>query len=251
MMRAILSVGCALVSSLALGVVGCVAEVEPTQETDVVDDTTESALEVPAWPSASGEEPVTRTIEVRAGEVFDGHMKRFIPVGLGDGSQDEDQMPVFKLRKGATLKNVIIGAPGADGVHCFGDCSVLNVWWDDVGEDAATLKEEGTMTVDGGGARHASDKVFQHNAQGKFIIKNFYFEDFLKGYRSCGTCDRSFKRELVMENIVAKDGREALVRISNPTSKATLKNIRLSNVRKLFKAEGGAPTPRAENITEE
>lgn len=39
---------------------------------------------------------------------------------LGDGGQDEGQDPIFNLANGATLSNVIIGSPAADGIHCDG-----------------------------------------------------------------------------------------------------------------------------------
>src|SRR5688572_18521686 len=87
----------------------------------------------------------------------DGGMKRFYGTGdLGSGGQEEDQGPIFELADGATLKNVVLGAPAADGVHCKGSCTLSNVWWEDVGEDAATFKGTSaaqTMTVVGGGAR--------------------------------------------------------------------------------------------------
>tara|TARA_R110002003_G_scaffold171_20_gene14081 strand:- start:4814 stop:5152 length:339 start_codon:yes stop_codon:yes gene_type:complete len=70
---------------------------------------------------------------------------------------------VFVLEEGATLRNVIIGKDQAEGVHCRGSCRIENVWWDDVCEDAATFKGTGTRYVIGGGAKEASDKVFQHN----------------------------------------------------------------------------------------
>ena len=58
---------------------------------------------------------------------------------------------------------------------------MVNNRWEDVGEDAATLlgtSPTQTMTIDGGGAMGASDKVFQHNGPGNFVIKNFYVSNF-------------------------------------------------------------------------
>ena len=42
-------------------------------------------------------------------------------------------------------RNCLLGTddgrgPAADGVHCKGSCTLRNVWWQDVGEDAATFK---------------------------------------------------------------------------------------------------------------
>ncbi|WP_220504812.1 pectate lyase [Microbispora sp. H13382] len=158
-----------------------------------------------AWPSPNGQQAVGATINVSG--TFDGGMKRYYGTGaLGSGSQSESQPPVFKLANGAVLKNVIIGAPAADGVHCTGTCTLQNVWWEDVGEDAATFKGTSstqTMTIDGGGARSASDKVFQHNGPGTMTIKNFQVQDFGKLYRSCGNCSTQYKRNVVIQNVTA------------------------------------------------
>ena len=52
------------------------------------------------------------------------------------------------------------------------------------------------MTIDGGGAQKASDKVFQHNGPGTMIIKNFCAQDFGKLYRSCGNCTTQYARHV-------------------------------------------------------
>src|SRR5689334_25149698 len=139
---------------------------------------------------------VTTTYNV--GGTFDGHMGRFVGSGpLGTSSQSENQDPLFLLTEGATLQNVILGNPAADGVHCAGNCTLKNVWWEDVGEDAATLEGKSAsqvMTIDGGGANHAADKMFQHDGAGTMIIQNFCAEDFGKLYRSCGNCSTQYKR---------------------------------------------------------
>jgi pectate lyase len=100
-----------------------------------------------------------------------------------------DSDAVFLLRSGATLRNVIIGANQAEGVHCDGPCHLEFVWFEDVCEDAITIKNDkaGQETwIVGGGAYHASDKVVQHNGCGTVNIINFYVEDYGKLYRSCG-----------------------------------------------------------------
>ncbi|GIH20966.1 pectate lyase [Rugosimonospora africana] len=156
----------------------------------------------PAWPTATGSVTVTATIKVSG--TYDGQLRRYTASGLGGGDQDEDQQPVFDLPSGGTLQNVIIGAPGVDGIHCEATCTLRNVWWEDVGEDAATLKGSSssqTMTIDGGGARHADDKVFQHNGPGTFIIRNFQVSDFGKLYRSCGNCSSQYKRSVQIQNV--------------------------------------------------
>ena len=162
-----------------------------------------------AWPAATGStQKVSKTQNVSGS--FDGKLQRFVSDGLGDGEQGEDQQPLFVLADGATLSNVIIGAPAADGIHCNGTCTLKNVWWEDVGEDAATFKGTSasqTMTIDCGGAKKASDKVFQHNGPGTMKISNFYASDFGKLYRSCGNCSKMYARNSVFSYISATGGK--------------------------------------------
>jgi hypothetical protein len=71
-----------------------------------------------------------------------------------------------------------------------------------VGEDAATFRGSGSPTflVDGGGARSASDKVFQHNGAGTLTVQNFQATNFGTFYRSCGNCSTQYKRSVVIRN---------------------------------------------------
>jgi hypothetical protein len=169
-----------------------------------------------AWPKATGEKAVTATIAV-SGTLDGGNVRYFGSGDLGSDSQDESQDPLFKLADGAVLKNVILGAPAADGIHCSGSCTLINVWWENVGEDAATFKggTSATYTVDGGGAKGADDKVFQHNGGGTLTIKNFQVEDFGKLYRSCGNCSTQHKRAVVVQNVVATAPAGSLVGINS------------------------------------
>ncbi len=140
---------------------------------------------------------------------------------------------MFELADGATLSNVIIGSPAGDGVHCLGSCTLTNVWWEDVGEDAATFLGDSpgtTVTIDGGGAKSADDKVFQHNGAGTVTIKNFLVEDFGKLYRACGNCSESAKRDVVMENVTAVGPGQDLVAINpNFGDTAQLSGITIQN----------------------
>ncbi|GAA0448041.1 pectate lyase [Actinoplanes capillaceus] len=158
-----------------------------------------------AVPEATGEQVVTETIEVSG--VFDGENQRFIGGGaLGDGGQDEGQDPLFRLADGATLRNVILGSPAADGVHCAGSCTLSGVHWEDVGEDAATFRGAGaTVVIENGSAANADDKVFQDNrgAGGSVTIRNFEVSNFGKLYRSCGNCSTQAARTVTMQDITA------------------------------------------------
>ena len=155
------------------------------------------------WPTKTGDAGLPNgTIPVSG--TFDGGMKRYCCIG--DGGQSESQDPVFEVANGGTIKNVIIGSPAGDGIHCLGTCTIQNVWWEDVGEDAATFLGTGggTSYVIGGGARSASDKTFQHNGNGTVNISGFYLETAGKLYRACGNCTNSFQRHVVVDNIIVK-----------------------------------------------
>ncbi|TDB74762.1 pectate lyase [Micromonospora sp. KC723] len=184
-----------------------------------------SAAGFPAWPKPTTNRRVTATITVPSSGL-DGEMRRYH--GVGDGSQGESQPPMFELADGATLKNVVIGAPAGDGVLCRGSCTIRNVWWEDVGEDAATFKggASARYLVDGGGARGASDKVFQHNGGGALTIRNFQVEDFGKLYRSCGNCKTQHKRAVVIENVKVTAPGQALAGVNaNYGDTATFREV--------------------------
>ncbi|WP_043634153.1 pectate lyase [Nonomuraea candida] len=154
------------------------------------------------WPTAKGSVKVSDTQQVTN---FDGGMKSYY--GIGDGGQSESQDPMFEVANGGTIQNVIIDAPAGDGIHCLGSCTIRNVWWNDVGEDAATFKSSSssaTYLVDGGGAKSGSDKVFQHNGAGKVTIKNFQVHSSGKLYRACGNCSSSYQRHVVMDGVTAR-----------------------------------------------
>ncbi|KAM3081909.1 hypothetical protein ACMFMG_004375 [Clarireedia jacksonii] len=93
---------------------------------------------------------------IAASATFDGGMKKYNrSVSTFNGqAEDGDRDAVFVLQAGATLSNVIIGPNNGEGVHCLGTCTLNNVWWTDVCEDAATFKQtSGTSYVNGGGAK--------------------------------------------------------------------------------------------------
>ncbi|MDR8413963.1 pectate lyase [Nonomuraea sp. 3-1Str] len=155
------------------------------------------------WPTAQGSVKMNATQSV--GSFFDGGMKSYY--GIGDGGQSESQDPMFEVANGGTIQNVIIDAPAGDGIHCLGSCTIRNVWWNDVGEDAATFlssSSSATYLVDGGGAKSASDKVFQHNGAGTVTIRNFQVQSAGKLYRACGNCSTSYQRHVVMNGVTAR-----------------------------------------------
>jgi pectate lyase len=159
-------------------------------------------------PASTGTKTLTASQSVSG--TFDGGMVQYCGGGsLGNGGDAEGQDPLFNIANGGTLKNVIIGGSGcsaADGVHCAGSCTLENVWWGDVGEDAATFRGGATkVVINGGGAFSASDKVFQDNTTGGDLvtITNFFVSTAGKLYRSCGTCTND-DRHVVIQNVAYK-----------------------------------------------
>ncbi|MFJ7334024.1 pectate lyase [Streptomyces sp. NPDC101110] len=183
-----------------------------------------------SWPTDKGKTPVSKTIPVSG--VRDGGMKMFYGTGaLGGGSQDEGQDPLFELADGAVLKNVIIGTPAADGVHCKGSCTLQNVWWTDVGEDAASFKGKSSSAVYkviGGGAKNADDKVLQFNGAGTLNVSGFQVLNAGKLIRSCGNCKTQYQRTIVLSDIDVTAPMNSIVGVNaNYGDTATLSRIRI------------------------
>jgi hypothetical protein len=105
-----------------------------------------------------------------------------------------------------------------------GSCTLENLWFEDVCEDAISIKGDGTANIVGGGAFHASDKVIQHNGCGTVNIKNFYAEDYGKVYRSCGNCSGNCARSVTMEGVTAVNGGELIGINPNLGDKASYSN---------------------------
>jgi len=199
-----------------------------------------------AMPQPSRTVVVNRTIIIPAGQSVDFEYTRFVPArSLGDGSQREAQRPVIALMKGASVRRVIIGKPGADGIHCRGDNVLRDVWFEDVGEDAVTVDGPNVRWI-GGGARKAEDKIVQMNHKGPFIGENLFFDDFTTGVRGNG--NKQFKRtpfRVILRNIGARNG-ICLVRFSNKSARAEIEGVYLKNVRQLGRADGGSKIVRRE-----
>ncbi|KAE9324720.1 hypothetical protein PF008_g17036 [Phytophthora fragariae] len=198
---------------------------------------TASAASVPdgTWPTSQGDVYYTEAYTVAAGETFDGGLKTYQRSDITCEGQTESgsSTAVFLVEAGGTLKNVIIGADQMEGVHCDdSDCTIENVWWDDVCEDALSIKggsASSVSTVTGGGARNADDKVIQHNGYGTVKIDGFYADTFGKLYRSCGTCGDK-QRFVNVSNVYAVNPGVSIVTVNeNYNDEATLSNIYISS----------------------
>lgn len=152
-------------------------------------------------PKATSTKTNNKVVTVKAGQTFDGKWARYdrgagacngqteggtvsplrllpLPLSIADTNRYSTGKAdaVFLLEAGATLKNVIIGKNQAEGVHCDGHCTLEYVWFEDVCEDAISIKNDkaGSQSwIIGGGAYHASDKVIQHNGCGTVNIINY------------------------------------------------------------------------------
>ncbi|KAF2841983.1 polysaccharide lyase family 3 protein [Patellaria atrata CBS 101060] len=159
------------------------------------------------FPTASSTTNLAAVQTILANETFDGEMLQWdrSPSTCNEQAEGADADAVFLLFDGATLSNAIIGPNNGEGIHCLRACTLNNIWWTDVCEDAVTFKGNGTGTVNGGGARKAEDKVMQHNGPGNVVVRNFYAQDVGKVYRSCGNCEAQFARNSRFENLFVED----------------------------------------------
>ncbi|KAF5020877.1 hypothetical protein F66182_7079 [Fusarium sp. NRRL 66182] len=113
---------------------------------------------------------------------------------------------VFVLENGATLSNVIIGVNALEGVHCKGSCTLRNVWFRDVCEDAISILGNGNALIEGGGAQNAKDKVIQNNGRGTVTIRDYTVVSAGKLYRACGDCSNNGgPRNVIVERVRARD----------------------------------------------
>ncbi|KAG2775363.1 hypothetical protein Pcac1_g14069 [Phytophthora cactorum] len=192
---------------------------------------TSASLPNGSWPASKGTVQYSQAYIVKAGEVFDGKMKTFERSDVSCEGQTESgsDTAVFKVEAGGHLKNVIIGKNQMEGVHCDKhDCIIENVWWDDVCEDALSVKggtASSVTKVIGGGARYADDKVIQHNGFGTVEIDGFYGEDISKLYRSCGTCGNRPKKVSVSNTYVLNPTNAIVTVNKNWGDEATLSNV--------------------------
>ncbi|HEX6242260.1 MAG TPA: pectate lyase [Polyangiales bacterium] len=174
---------------------------------------------------------VRATIVVKSGQTFDGKNQRYVAGSeLGDGSQSENQKPVFHLEDGAKLRNVVLGSPAADGIHTYGNVTLENIVWEDIGEDALTIKEPGTVVLNGGSARNGDDKVFQVNAASTFRISNFTARGAGKFIRQNG--GTTFKVQVFIDRCDISQMKESIFRTDSSSSTVSMTNTRYSQIGK-------------------
>jgi len=135
--------------------------------------------------------------------------------------------PILDVADGGTVKNVIFSVHVGDGIHCEGSCTIDNVWFNYVCDDAISMLGGSgkTATITNSGFKGARDKTIQHNGNGStVVINNVYIETAGKLYRSCGQgCSSSDKRTAMISNVVAI-GTDQIAGVST-NDHATLSNI--------------------------
>jgi len=216
------------------------------------------------WPNPSATKVIGSPITVKAGQTFDGlkqNGNKWVRYergrnGLGDCTKVEGGKAdaVFLLETGATLKNVVLGARSVEHVHCEGaGCTVENVYWEDVCEDALTFENSAStgakFYVRGGAAKNGSDKIIQHNSAGTVYIENFTVENSGKVYRACGNCKKGYqgKRTVFMTNVTANKVGALAGYNPNFGDTVTLKNVKVNggHVCRAFQGRNDGKEPTA------
>jgi pectate lyase len=163
-----------------------------------------------AWPSAKGS-PVTISGTKKVTD-YDGggalHEGTLEDCSSGDQSSTD---PIIEVADGGSVKNVIFGKEIGDGIHCVGSCTIDNVWYPAICDDAITINKDGkaskASTISNSGFKGARDKIIQHNGgDSTLTISNVYAEVGGKLYRSCGEgggCTTSAKHTVNVSNVIA------------------------------------------------
>lgn len=164
-----------------------------------------------------------------------------VTIGSSCSGDSEKQAPVLTL-KNATVKNLRISATGgADGIHCTsGNCTIENVVWEEICEDAATNNGK-TLTIIGGSAFNSKngpggkpDKVFQQNAKNSSTVIKGNFTllgENGKLWRSCGDCSNNGgPRYLTINGITINSTLDSLAGVNrNYKDVATIRAVKVKN----------------------
>jgi pectate lyase len=192
--------------------------------------TVSSTCKIPAWPTPKGSAVnISGTKKVTdydgGGALHEGNLE---DCTIGDQSSTN---AILEVADGGSVKNVIFGKNVGDGIHCLGSCTIDNVWFPYVCDDAITINKDGSgsnaSSISNSGFKGARDKTIQHNGGDSTLnISNVYVEVAGKLYRSCGKgggCTGGAKHTVNVSNVVAI-GVSQLVGV-NSTDTATLSNI--------------------------
>jgi hypothetical protein len=186
-----------------------------------------ASCKIPTWPTAVGSTVnISGTKQVSG--TYDGKM------ALHEGNLNDcttgDQSsttPIMEVADGGTVKNVIFGSHIGDGIHCDGTCTLDNVWFPFICDDAVTMLGGSgkTMTLTNSGFKNARDKTIQHNGDGSMVVIDNVFANVAgKLYRSCGQgCSSSAKRTAKISNVIA-------IGVDQVAGVSTNDHVTLSNI---------------------
>ena len=169
----------------------------------------------------------TSTYVIPAGATYNGNGNTIVAQGMGDGSQNEGQKAFFRLNANSTLRNVKLAAPGIDGCHFYGNGTMNEVTWQDVGEDQFTVKSGGNCWVSGASAVNASDKFGQANAATSVTLYYHTQTNGLKNIRQLG--GSTFTCNFYYDNSTHNQTREAVGRTDSSTTRFGQRNIRVNS----------------------
>ncbi|KAJ1566657.1 hypothetical protein HK096_000786, partial [Nowakowskiella sp. JEL0078] len=231
----------------ALGSPGCYAKASPVCS----DKGVTAPANLPAsFPVAEGRLSCDAPFLVANNTVFDGKERnggKLVRYDRGPGLrayygdnclsvEPGEESIVFALYNGATLRNVIIGKEVGDAVYCYGDCTIENVYWEQVCEDGLSIKYAGAspkVVVKNSMFNGHTDKAIQHNSGGSVTVSNVdvWYSGSGKFYRSCGDCPKpdQYTRTFVGSSIRVHGTKGAdFVRINGSKGdKATLSDIHI------------------------
>ncbi|KAH7363182.1 pectate lyase [Plectosphaerella cucumerina] len=158
---------------------------------------------------------------------------------------------VFILENGATLSNVIIGINAVEGVQCKGSCTLRNVWFRDVCEEAIVPLGTGNVLIEGGGAKGGSgDSIVNHRgASGTITIKDFTVIGGNKLFDSCGNCrNNGSPRNVILQNVKASSVTTLVGINSNFGDVSTISGSCGSGVSKVCQEFRGVATSGAQAV---
>jgi hypothetical protein len=174
------------------------------------------------WPSSTGNTTISGTQAVSG--VYDGGMRTHEGT-LNDCTTGDQSSttPIFEVANGGTVRNVIMGSHVGDGIHCLGSCTIENVWFPYICDDAISALGSGTVTIRNSGFKNARDKTIQHNGSATVNIDTVYVETAGKLYRSCGTGCSGGARTANISNVVA-------IGVSQVAGASTSDTVTLKNI---------------------
>jgi pectate lyase C len=170
---------------------------------------------------------IQSTIVIPAGSTYNGNGNTIVAQGMGDGSQNEGQKPFFRLNSESWLRNVRLAAPGVDGCHFYGNGTMNEVTWQDIGEDQFTVKSGGNCWVSGGAAYAAADKAGQVNAATWITLYYHYQDNVAKNIRQNG--GTTYACNFYYDHNTARNTREAIGRTDSSSTRFGVRQMVVQN----------------------